>query len=214
MADVTELLPDFPGFACQYDPNKNPFFRPIMVENLRKLKSVDLGRKLLDDIAGANPRQRGDFPPGVNVMAVPTEIHFVQSGHRLEAVYEEDHSRTVTGMSPSANPAYAPDGCPFWIDGGSSNAAVDTMAAGNGTGSVCFMRFHNAQVMTRKGEKADPYIVLGHELIHSLLALTGTTKDGRDEELWTTGLGAFADEPICENMLRKAFGLALRAKYF
>jgi len=214
MGEVTDRLADFPGFGVRYDTGKNPYFKAIMVENLRKLQQVDVGKTLLSSIGGAAPRARGEFPQNVNVLCVPTEISFVQKGHKLDVVYGAGGSRTVTGMSKSDRPAYSPEGCPFWIDGGSSNAAVDQMAATDGTGSVCFMRFHNAQVMTRKGESTHPYIVLAHELIHSLHCLQGIKKDGKDEELWTTGLGQFTDESMSENAFRSAFGVAPRNQYF
>ena len=72
----------------------------------------------------------------------------------------------------------------------------------------------NAQIITSKGEEAHPYIVLAHELIHSLHCLEGTKVDSADEELSTTGLGKFADNPMTENKFRAAFGLALRTQYY
>ncbi len=55
MAEITQLLPAFPGFAVQYDPSKNPYFRVIMEENLRKLKQVSAGKSLLSSIQAATP---------------------------------------------------------------------------------------------------------------------------------------------------------------
>ena len=147
-------------------------------------------------------------------MCVPTEINFVQSGHKLDVLYGPGGSKTITGMTKTDRPQYAPEGCPFWIEGGSSNAAVHQMGATNGTGSVCFMRFSNVQIMTRKGEKTYPFIVLAHELIHSLHCLQGIKMDGKDEELWTTGIGKYTDNPMSENAFRSQFGLPLRNQYF
>ncbi len=62
MAEITQLLPAFPGFAVQYDPSKNPYFRVIMEENLRKLKQVSAGKSLLSSIQAATPAFRGSFP--------------------------------------------------------------------------------------------------------------------------------------------------------
>ncbi len=218
MPEVVEVLADFPGFAVKYDTEKNPFFRPIMVENLRKLKSVDLGRKLLDDIGAAKPKVTGDANSGhgvgINVVGVPTEINMVQAGYRLDKMSDQNYNVTIEGMSPSSNPGHSPPGCSFHIDGGSANEALDKTAAGNGDGTVCYMHFSNVQIMTRKGERADPYIVLAQELIHSLHALTGVTKDGRDEERWTSGITPFENEPMSENGFRAAFKLPLRAQYF
>src|SRR4051812_31155132 len=146
MAEVLEVLPDFDGFAVKYDPNKNPFFRAIIVENLRKLATVSAGKSLLSSIATARPRSRGDFPPSVNVVCVPTHINFTQSGFKRDVMYGQGGSQTITGMTPSDRPQFSPQGCPFWIAGGSSNEAVDQMATSNATGTVCKMRFSNVQI--------------------------------------------------------------------
>nr|WP_076588712.1 M91 family zinc metallopeptidase [Vibrio ostreicida] len=200
-------LRGFPGFAAKFDANEHPYFREIMEENLRKLKSVAAGKALLSEIQAARPVVRGSFPPTVNVMCVPTHINFTQSGFKRLVHYDMNYKEHVTGISPSKQAKFAPKGCPFWMAGGSHNAAADPKAATNSFGSVCFMHFSNVQVMTRKGEKADPYVVLAHELIHSLHCLQGTTIDGKDEELWTTGLGKYADNPMSENAFRRQFGV-------
>jgi hypothetical protein len=214
MPEILRVLPDFDGFAVKHDPAKNPFFRAIIIENLRKLATVAAGKSLLSSIAAARPRFRGTFPPSVNVVCVPTQVNFTQSGFQREVVYGQGGSQSITGMSPSDAPQFSPQGCPFWIAGGSSNQAVDPEAAGNGTGTVCNMRFSNVQIMTINGERADPYIVLAHELIHSLHCLQGIEMDGDDEELWTTGIGKYARNPMSENAFRSQFGLALRTQYF
>jgi hypothetical protein len=67
--------------------------------------------------------------------------------------------------------------------------------------------------MTTKGEKTDPYIVLAHELIHSLHCLEGTSAN-TDEELWTTGIDKYANNQMSENAFRTAFGLPLRTQYY
>jgi hypothetical protein len=213
MAEIVELLPDFPGFAVKYDLSKNPFFRPIIVENLRKLTTVTVGKSLLSSISVAAPRSRGDFLPTVNVLCMPTQINFTQSGFKREVTYGDGGSQTITGMSPTAQPQFSPQGCPFWMSGGSSCEAVDQQAADNGTGTVCRMRFSNVQIMTSKGEKADPYIVLAHELIHSLHCLEGI-RANQDEELWTTGIGKYSNNPMSENAFRSQFGLPRRNKYY
>ena len=214
MAEIVQPLADFPGFAVLYDPTANPFFRPIIVENLRKLKSVAVGKSLLSSIAAAEPRSRDIFPVGINVMCKPTKMNFTQSGFKREVLYGDGGKQTVTGMSPDARPQFSPQGCPFWMAGGSANEACDTKAATNTQGSVCYMHFSNVQVMTRKGEKADPYIVLAHELVHSLHCLQGITMDGKDEELWTTGIGKYSNNSMSENAFRSAFGCPPRNTYF
>lgn len=214
MALITQVLNNFPGFAVQYDPSKNPFFRPIMEENLRKLKQVSAGKSLLSEIQVAKPAARGSFPNNINVICVPTHLNFTQSGFKRDVLYDSDGQANVTGMTASNQARFAPQGCPFWMAGGSHNSAVNQTAATNATGSVCYMHFTNVQVMTRKGEKAEPYVVLAHELIHSLHCLQGTKMDGKDEELWTTGLGKYSNNPMSENCFRRQFGLAERTQYF
>jgi hypothetical protein len=81
MAEIVAKLADFPGVAVKYDIDKNPFFQPIVVENLRKIASVDAGKQLLAHIGAAQPRIRADFPSEVNVLVVPLAVTFVQSGH-------------------------------------------------------------------------------------------------------------------------------------
>jgi hypothetical protein len=74
------------------------------------------------------------------------------------------------------------------------------------------MKYTNAQILTGKGEATHSFVVLAHELIHSLHHVTGTRRDNGEED-WTTGIGAFVDEAMSENAFRKAFGLKLREKY-
>jgi hypothetical protein len=181
MALVEELLPDFEGFSVQYDPTKNPFFKAIMVDNLRKLQTVSVGKTLLKEIAEAYPRSCGDFLPSVNVRCVPTQINYTQSGFKRSVNWGDGGSFTVTGMSATDDPKFALKGCPFHIAGSSANAALNAMASTNKTGSVCTMKFSNAQLVTGKGERADPYIVLAHELIHSLHCLKGVKDESGNE---------------------------------
>lgn len=69
---------------------------------------------------------------------------------------------------------------------------------------------------------SEPYVWLFHELIHALHALRGVLLDqindpsdpikfgSNHEEAWTIGRGAYADEPVTENALRRAVGLPVR----
>ncbi len=70
-----------------------------------------------------------------------------------------------------------------------------------------------APAKTSKGETMFSFITLAHELIHSLHHVTGTRKD-EDEELWTTGIGMYIDEPMSENGIRKEFAMSLRIEYY
>jgi hypothetical protein len=215
MGMITEVLPDFDGFAVRYDQAKNPFFRPIVVENLRRLATVSAGKALLSEIAAARPRYRSAFPPSVNVLCIPTSVNLTQSGYKRETmVLENQTEETVLGMTPSNQAKYAIPGCPFWIAGGSSASAVVQAGTRGGTGTVAIMRFSNVQIITNLGEPADPYIVLAHELIHAMHMLYGIQIDGQDEERWTTGIGIFENNRLSENAFRRQFGLTLRTQYY
>ncbi len=216
MPTVTEVLPEFTGLAVEYDISKNPFFKPIVIENLRKIKSVTLGETLLRRIGRAQPRSRGTFLPSINVLFKPMGGKYSQAGTIFGGM-----GLTLPSSHADYNPVMrADDGsishaCPFCIVGGSANAAVDTMAAGNGTGTVCDLLFTNTQIVTSKGEKTLPFIVLAHELIHSYHCLYGVRKEtGDDEELKTTGVGRWlGTNNVTENKFREAFGIPLRIDY-
>ena len=72
----------------------------------------------------------------------------------------------------------------------------------------------SSSFITNRGEPADPFIVLAHELIHALHFLQGIQIDGQDEERWTTGIGIYERNPMSENAFRSQFGLPLRVNYF
>ncbi len=201
MAETTEVLADFKGFAVRYDPGTNPFFKAIMVENLRKIQTVPAGVTLFKLIADAQPKSRDDFPIGVNVMCKPKAVKYVESG------YSPMFGKLV------ANPAQvSPKGCRHTIVGSSLNASRDPTASENGQGSVCDMEFTNAQMITSKGETAYPFVVLAHELIHSYHCLYGIKK-ADDEEQWASGLGIYATDPLTENVFRSQFNLGPRKEY-
>ena len=206
----TALL-GFPGFGVEYDETKNPYFKMIMVENLRLIASKPLGKQLLDSIAAAKPASRADFPSGVNVMCQPVKMHYFESGQKPQWSYGADYSKNLVGMAPSSHPKHNIKGCPFHISGTSFNEAVDQSQTAKG-GTVCRMAFSNAQIIETTGAVCWPHIVLAHELIHSLHCLTGTHA-GENEEAKTTGIGDFASEAMSENAMRKAFGLPERASY-
>lgn len=222
MGTVSKKLPEFPGFAVQYDPAAKPFFVSMVLEDLRKIATKELGRELLKLIAQARPRSRSArgnasaetkairFSKGINVVIVPTSVSFTQSGFKM--------GYTGVGVEKSLQAsAAAPHNlanCPFHIAGGSSAEALDPTADSNGTGTVSIMRYTNAQIITSKGEAAKSFIVLAHELIHSLHHVTGTTRTDGGEELKTTGLGIYTDEQMSENSFRKLFGLPVRVEYY
>ena len=206
-----EELAGFPGLAVRYDPAEHPYFKQIVIENLTLLRGKDIGMQLLREIATARPASRGDFPDGINVVLEPFTLHYAPAGHSLQKFYDLDGNESVTGVRPSDNPLASPPGCRFHIQGTSANVAVDP-AASNLGGTVCRLRFSNAQVMQVDGAPCWPHITLAHELIHALHSVTGRRHD-TDEENWTTGVGAYAAEPMCENAFREAFGLPRRDRY-
>jgi len=207
---ATALL-GFPGFGVEFDEAKNPFFKSIMLENLRLIQSKPLGSALLKQIAEAKPKSRGDFPAGINVMCQPTSITYTQSGQKPQFLYDENGTRSVTGMAASNHPRHNIEGCSFHISGTSHCNAVDQSQTTSG-GTVCYMAFSNAQIIETTGAVCWPHIVLAHELIHCLHNLTGNNAD-KDEEIRTTGIGKYADEAMSENALRREFGLPERQSY-
>jgi hypothetical protein len=220
MPIVSNKLPEFPGFAVRYDSSAKPFFQSMVLEDLRRINSKPIGKKLLEDIAAARPKARAAsananaaakeivFEAGVNVVMVPTSMEYTQSGYKM--------AFTGVGVEKSLKPSTAAShnvkGCPYHPAGGSCAEAADITAAGDGTGTVSIMKYTNAQILTGKGEATHSFIVLAHELIHSYHHVTGTRRYNGEED-WTTGIGVYAAEPMTENAVRAAFGLKLREKY-
>jgi hypothetical protein len=97
-----------------------------------------------------------------------------------------------------------------------------------GRGSDSKIRMHNGpnsdQIYSGlSGIHTPAWIVLAHELIHALHHLSGTAYeevinvpgqgDVRREEIWTTGLGVYANTRISENKFRAEVGLPQRTHY-
>lgn len=220
MAIVSHKLPEFPGFAVRYDPNSKPFFVAMVLEDLRRIASKPIGKKLLEDIAAARPRARAAgassnaeakeivFEAGVNVVMTPTSMEYTQSGYKMAFTGKG----VEKALTPSTHASHNVKDCPYHPAGGSCAQAADIAAAGDGTGTVSIMKYTNAQILTGKGEATHSFVVLAHELIHSLHHVTGTRRDTGEED-WTTGIGIYANEPMTENAIRTAFGMKLREKY-
>jgi hypothetical protein len=217
MQMVQQPLDGFPGFSVEYDQDKNPLFKSILLEGLGKINSVAEGQVLLAKIANAKPAFRGEFPPGVNVKCIPQQMIYTQKFYKpVTEVNPDDRSETTVGMV--ARPILEVDldrpGSRFTMGSGSGNQGMDEVARHDSTGCVCIMRFTNAQAVTSKGESAPAFIVLAHELIHSWHDLEGIALIGPAEEEWTTGIGKYAASNLTENSLRRAFKLPLRERYF
>lgn len=96
-----------------------------------------------------------------------------------------------------------------------------------GKGSKVSIQMHNDQgsaaIYTRLcGRNTPTWIVLAHELIHAWHTLSGTTHSEKfelaqgsvaREEMYTTGLGAYANTRISENAIRREAGLPERNYY-
>jgi hypothetical protein len=227
MAKVNTVLPDFPGFAVEYDPNEKPYFKSQVVEALRLISSKDIGVELLSKIAKARPQKRVAagymsqeikdvfFPAGINVVVVPTSINYVQGGMKMAYGPGSDvRDNLVPSSHPFHNPKKNDKLCRYYTgEGGSTAKALgEGSSDSDGTGCISLMRFTNAQFMTRKGESTHAFIVLAHELIHSYHHVYGI-RHRTDEEQKTTGIGKYRDERISENAFRKAFGLSPRGSY-
>jgi hypothetical protein len=128
-----------------------------MVENLKRLQSVAVGKSLLSAIQNAKPASRKDFPLGINVICKPTAMMFTERGMNVIKTHQADGKVTMDGMKMSPNPAHSPVGCPFWkAGGGSANEAVDQTTADNGIGTVCLMFFTNVEISDQQGREDRP----------------------------------------------------------
>ncbi len=234
MSTVNTVLPEFRGFAVQYDPTIKPYFMTSVIEQLRIIVSKPLGKELLDDIADAQPIHRTagsgsddlkdiQFPLGINVVVVPAmgkdAVQLSQSGFKLG--YRPGTAiKDVLVPSDNAfhNATYKrSDGqvelCSYHADEGGSNAeAFNKQHSSDGQGTVSVMKFTNAQIMTRKGEPALPFMVLAHELIHCLHHVTGTTFN-LNEEPRTVGFPPYDTEKYTEQKFRAAFNKDARKTY-
>lgn len=96
-----------------------------------------------------------------------------------------------------------------------------------GKGSASKIRMHNdaasdAIYTQLAGLQTPAWIALAHELIHALHHLSGTAYgdsvqaaggEVKREEMWTTGLGPYANTRLSENKIRAAAGLPPRTFY-
>lgn len=226
LALITHKLVEFPGFGVHYDPSQKPYFEANITEDLRKLASKPLGKELLEKIANAKPKNRTvasslvkemqaiPFFDGINVMCVPTTMDFTQAGFKRDIGIVNGKIEPV--IKTSANPGHNPKDCHFYSVGGSFAEAANPACDSDKMGTVSIMHYTNAQTFSQgSGEREHtwPYIVLAHELIHSLHHVLGIRNNNGEEEEWTSGLGKFIDEPMSENKMRDAFGHPLRKAY-
>lgn len=233
MASVNSVLPEFPGFAVQYDPAMKPYFVTSVVEAMRIVVSKPIGASLVAEIAAARPSFRtpgatsklGDiqFPIGINVVVVPAvggdAVTWSQSTMKMGYGAGSDVKNVLVPSSHEYhNQTYRrTDGttevCAYHMDdGGSVAEAYDVNHTTDGQGTVSVMKFTNAQIQTRKGEKSWPFIVLAHELIHCLHHVTGTKLE-MNEEPRSVGFPPYDTETYTEQKFRAAFNLPPRNMY-
>jgi len=218
-------LGSHPGIGLQYAASADHvLFYKMVVDDLWQIRSKPLGKTLLDRIATARPRTKTTqanrnaetesfaFSPGTNVVITPTTISHMQSSYRQGAFIGS--STTNREVVASNAPQHNVQHLPFYRLNGSYTEAADGDAADDKTGSVSIIRYSNATTKVEGGVLTPSFIVLAHELIHSLHHLTGSRlRDGNEEERRTTGIGAYANDELTENAFRQAFGLPLRLDY-
>lgn len=99
------------------------------------------------------------------------------------------------------------------LEGGSKAAGYNETEAKGGAGckAVCTW---NPNIFNTPNGGRPPFIGLAHELIHCYHMVTGTMKDGYDEEeSFTVGIGAYTNVWISENNVRGEHNIAKRTQY-
>jgi hypothetical protein len=227
VADVNVVLPEFPGFAVQYDPAVKPYFHANVVQDMRIIASRPIGVDLLGRIAKATPRTRTArasqseykrsiiFPDGVNVVVVPSAMGYVQGGYKMDFGVGSDIKNAMVKSTNALHNLLTREGKPCRFHTGEGGSAAEALGDGDtdGTGTISLMKYTNAQILTGKGEHTHSFIVLAHELIHSYHHVCGIKNKSGKEEQWTTGIGEFQDAPMSENAFRDAFGIGRRNNY-
>ena len=190
----------YPKIDIVYDAVTQPFFWHIVKEALDDLNAIDVGKDLLDGIYDANPTYRGrdekGFERGAHVAIFPP--------YEILTVIKRKFSHFKKNKGSDD----------LWQGCSIAHSSVDWKTAENGEGSVSRVYFTNSRFRLKSGLVNPAHVALGHELIHALHGLLGIKKNTTDEEEnFTVGLGAYKNEPITENAIRKQSGLALRESY-
>lgn len=210
---------EFPGFGFDYDPAKNPFFKALVKENLRKVKSWPTGAVLLKAIRDARPGRRPNgWPAGVNVVFQPPldkqmmAPGLAKSGGNLvirdNQAYMDWDNRVNGGLIATL----AAKTAAVATERSCSEVTADGKPS---VGCTCWVNYSNIEIRSKTGEWLPGDITMGHELIHCWHMLNGSAKrDPKEEEWMTVGLKGFAGLAITENRLRNEAGYTPRTKYF
>lgn len=211
---------EFKGIGFEYDPAKQPFFKAMVKESLRKLAVLPTGEAILKAIKDAEPGYRLQaLPRGVNVVIrPPLDRLFLIPGTRKtgQIVDQAKHDAWQQGkIGVKLIPTLSSKTSVGADCGKSQGAAKYPAPHGSGIGSTCYIEYSNTEILSDSGLWAIPHVTMGHELIHCIHALYGESKwDDKEEEWFTVGIKGFEGASYTENKLRAEGGFPRREKYF
>jgi hypothetical protein len=185
-------MPDTPthwaGIIIRTKATDSKAFVGLVQAALAKIDSKPVGRQLLTNIAN----EIGKAKFGYSVCIMPKESVKKSFGPAIRWRTYAKGSVTRAGADDKAS------------DGSGINSAI---------------KWDPKSEDTPDGTRP-PFIGLAHELIHCMFNLQGTSiltsgSDGlKRDEMRTTGLQGFENEPISENRIRQEQGIAYRCSYF
>jgi Effector protein len=208
--NATRVTTKYDGIYIVEDPEQ-PFFVAIVREALDALNGKPSGKALLQAIASATPADNR----GYKILIQRVSISYKMVVHDGEP---RGYKATASGGRSFASPAQQSIGY-------SSSGASDGKGASVIVGWCQNQISYTAKVGANAGKAhyVPPPVTIGHELIHGLHCLLGTSKsgtsikvDGKDvshEEAQTVGLGPYAGHALTENKLRSDFKLPDRLSY-
>jgi hypothetical protein len=218
------IVKSIPGekIAVKYDNQKDPFFEVKVKDSISNIARFQVGKDLLQAIQNANPEytgQPGVFPTGVNILIIPTDEKMTLYSPNFHkptdtGVDGTDYSNGIFNDQKDQFFQIRPNATYYRTGAEIKHASKDTIAGGNGKGTVAVVYFSNARQRLSSGLANPAFIGLAHELIHALHSLNGEKKPTtEEEENRTVGLGKYAKEKFCENSFRKAARLSRRLHY-
>jgi hypothetical protein len=197
-----------PGIGV--DSRGGEVFRRQVLSALQKLRAAPTGRAVLDQVASIHAMY-----PEKGVVITPTSGPTATLGTwREPASAFPLKNFMATAVARPTGDAFMP-----FAAGPGVDTAVVLFNPGQGRDYA-----HDPDMGTRTPDLA--HVDLGHELVHANRFLHGaaysvpmgdSTVDrntpAAEEELRTTGVGPWRDEPISENAMRRELGLAERLSY-